>query len=114
MSMVRITAYVRPHRLEEVKSAIAAQGVTGMTVSEARGRGNHPEQAVEFAGQAVLIALPIRARVEVVVETGKQESVIQAIENAARTGEPGDGKIFVEKVNQAYRIRTGEQGMDAL
>ncbi|MBX3095811.1 MAG: P-II family nitrogen regulator [Fimbriimonadaceae bacterium] len=114
MSMVRITAFVRPHRLEEVKSAIAAQGVTGMTVSEARGRGNHPEQTVEFAGQAVLIALPVRARVEVVVELEKQETVLAAIQRAAQTGEPGDGKIFVEKVNQAHRIRTGEAGMDAL
>lgn len=107
-------AYVRPHRLEEVKCAIANLGITGLTVSEARGRGNHPEQAVEFAGQAVLIALPIRSRIEVVVRDEQVEPVLVAIREAAFTGEAGDGKVFIDQIEQAYRIRTEEVGPDAL
>jgi len=110
----RIVAYVRPHRLEEVKCAIANLGITGLTVSEARGRGNHPERAVEFAGQAVLIALPIRSRVEVAVRDEQVEPVLAVIREAANTGEAGDGKVFVERIEQAYRIRTEETGPDAL
>lgn len=108
--MIRITAYVRPHKLEEVKTAIAALGVTGMSVSDVRGSGASPERPTTFGGQVVLVTLPIRSKVVVVCADDLQEPVIEAIIEAARTGEPGDGKIFVERVVDAIRVRTGERG----
>lgn len=112
--MTRITCYIRPHRLEPVKSAIAAMGVTGMNVADVRGTGNSPERANWFAGEEHLVALPLRAKVEVVVDDALVEAVVDAIVENARTGEPGDGKIFVESVVDAVRVRTGERGDVAL
>jgi nitrogen regulatory protein P-II 1 len=90
--MTRITCMIRPHRLEAVKSAIAALNVSGLNVSDVRGTGNSPESAAWFGG----------------------EEHVEAILEHARTGEPGDGKIFVETVVDALRIRTGERGEAAL
>jgi nitrogen regulatory protein P-II 1 len=112
--VTRIVTYIRPHRLEPVKSAIAVLGVTGMTVSDVRGTGNSPETAQWFAGEGHLIALPIRARLEVTVPDDLVESVVESIIEHARTGEPGDGKIFLEPVQDALRIRTGERGEAAV
>ena len=108
--MVRVFAYVRPHRLEDVKSAIAAMDVTGLTVSDARGCGSNPEASVLFAGQEILTSLPFRSKVEVVVHDEDAESVVQAIVDAARSGQPGDGKVFVEKIRDVVRVRTRERG----
>ncbi|MBX3112324.1 MAG: P-II family nitrogen regulator [Fimbriimonadaceae bacterium] len=108
--MVRVIAYVRPHRLEDVKSAVAAMDVTGMTVSDARGSGSNPEAAVLFAGQEILTSLPFRSKIEVVVPDADADRVVQAIVTAARTGQPGDGKVFVEKLLDAVRVRTRERG----
>jgi nitrogen regulatory protein P-II 1 len=108
--MIRITAYLRPHRLEEVKSAVAALGTSGLSVSEARGKGNNPEREVSFAGQTMVIALPVRSKLEIVVADDLADAVVETIISSARSGEPGDGKIFVEKIDDAVRIRTGEQG----
>ena len=110
VAMLRITTYIRPHRLEPVKSAIAALGVTGINVSDVRGTGNSPESTQWFAGETHVIALPIRSKVEVVVPDDLKEPVIEAIIEAARVGESGDGKIFVEPVLDAIRVRTGERG----
>jgi nitrogen regulatory protein P-II 1 len=112
--MVRITCFVRPHKLEEVKSAIAHVGVGGMSVSDVRGRGNSPESAPILGGEGVVVALPMRSKVVVVVPTEQSEAIVQAIIAAARTGEPGDGKVFVEPVEDALRVRTGERGTLAL
>lgn len=112
--MRRITAYIRPHRTEDVKTAVADLGVTGMTVSEVRGRGNSPESGVAFGGQMVLSHLPPKAMISVVVTDDLEEQVIEAIIAHARTGEPGDGKIFVEAVEDAIRIRTKERGETAV
>lgn len=112
--MLKITLYLRPHRLEPVKSAIAALGVTGMTVSDVRGTGNSPEPAQWFAGEGHVIALPIRSKLEVVVADEMRESVVDAILQTARSGEHSDGKIFVEPVADAVRVRTGERGETAL
>ena len=108
--MIRITCYIRPHRLESVKSAIAALGVNGMSVSEVRGTGASPEVSQWFGGHESLVALPIRSRVEVVADDELQDAIVQAIVENARTGEPGDGKVFVEPVIDAVRIRTLERG----
>ncbi|MCX7800190.1 MAG: P-II family nitrogen regulator [Fimbriimonadales bacterium] len=110
--MVRIIAFIRPHKLEQVKSAIASLGITGMNVADARGTGNSPERSHWLGGDAP--ALPIKSRVEVVVSDDLMEPIVRAIEENARTGEPGDGKIFVERIADAVRIRTGERGETAV
>lgn len=112
--MVRITAYIRPHRLEDVKTAVAELGVTGMTTGDVRGRGNSPESQSLFGGQHEVIDLPPKAMVMVVVEDELKEPVIEAILNHAVTGQPGDGKIFVERITDAIRIRTLERGEPAV
>ena len=105
---------IRPHRLEQVKSAIASLGVTGLNVADVRGVGNSPEKATWFAGEEHLVALPLKSRVEVVAPDDLQEPIIEAILENARTGEPGDGKIFVERITDAVRIRTDERGDAAI
>jgi len=105
---------IRPHLLEQVKSAIAALEVSGLNVSDVRGTGNSPESAAWFAGEEHLISLPIKAKIEVIVTDDMVEPVIAAILGNARTEEPGDGKIFIEPVEDALRIRTGERGEAAL
>ena len=112
--MIRIICFIRPHRLEMVKSAIAALGVNGMTVADVRGTGNSPEKADWLGGSPGLIALPMRARIEVVVEASMQDEVVNAIIESAQTGESGDGKIFVEPILDAIRIRTEERGTAAI
>ena len=108
--MIRITCYIRPHKLEQVKSAIAVLGISGMNVVDARGSGNSPEKSAWPSGDEHLVALPIKSRVEVVASDDLQEAIVQAIVENAWTGEPGDGKVFVERVADAIRIRTGERG----
>ncbi len=113
-AMTRVTCFIRPHKLESVKSAIAALGVTGMSVSDVRGAGNSPETTDWFGGTDGLIALPIRARVEVVAQDEQIEGIVKSIIENARTGEQGDGKIFLESVQDAIRIRTEERGEAAV
>ena len=112
--MIRITCYVRPHRVEQVKSAIAALGVSGLNVTDVRGTGSSPEEPSTFAGQIHLVPLPIRSKIEVVAPESMKELIIEAIIENARTGESGDGKIFVEEVLDAIRIRTEERGLQAI
>ena len=106
--MIRVVAYIKPHRLEGVKSAVAALGVTGLTVADVRGTGVSEEHTDLLSG--AVVALPIRSRLEVVVADARREEIVAAIVAAARTGEPNDGKIFVERVADALRVRTGERG----
>lgn len=106
--MVRITAYIKPHRLEQVKSAVAALGVTGLNVADVRGTGNSPEKSGSLGGGVT--ALPIRSRLSVVVADDMREEVAACIVKNAQSGEPGDGKVFVEKVLESIRVRTGERG----
>lgn len=108
--MTRVTCYIRPHQLEEVKSAIAALGVNGLTVTDVRGRGNSIEKTAWLGGDENVMAFPIRTRVTVVASDDLVEELIETIITNARTGEPGDGKIFIERIADAVRIRTGERG----
>jgi nitrogen regulatory protein PII len=110
--MVRIIAFIRPHQLEAVKSAIAAAGVAGLNVADAKGRGNSVEKEQRFMTE--VDALRMRSRVEVVCSDDLKNDVIGAILETARTGQPGDGKIFVEQILDARRIRTGEIGSSAI
>lgn len=111
---VRVFAMVRPHRLQEVKSALALLPISGLTVADARGTGNNPERPVSFLGRELVVPLPLRMAVEVAVPAALAQDVVAAIRQAAFTGEPGDGKIFIEPVLSALRIRTGETGSDAI
>jgi nitrogen regulatory protein P-II 1 len=111
--MTRITAFIKPHRLEPVKSAIAAAGANGLTVGDVRGVGNSPEDSSLFTGDGVL-ALPIRARIDVVISDDLVEEVLAGIRDVAHTGEHEDGKVFLERVEEVVRIRTSERGTDAL
>ncbi len=112
--MVRITCIIKPHRLEQVKSAIASLGVSGMNVTDVRGCGNSPEKANWFGGEEVVVALPLRSKVEVIAPDDMKEAIIEAILEYARSGDSGDGKIFVEQVEDAIRIRTRETGDAAI
>jgi nitrogen regulatory protein P-II 1 len=112
--LTRVTCFIRPHRLEAVKSAIAALGVSGLSVSDVRGTGNSPEHTEWLGGDEGLVALPIRSRLEVVAPDELAEPIVQAIVESARTGEHGDGKIFLERIADAVRIRTEERGEAAV
>ena len=111
--MIKVTAYIKPHRLEPVKSAMAAEGVNGLSVGDVRGIGNSAEDSSIIRGQGVL-ALPIRARLEAVVADEIAETVVAAILASCSTGEKDDGKIFLERVQDAVRIRTLERGDQAV
>ncbi len=110
--MIRVVAYIKPHRLEGVKSAVSALGVTGLTVADVRGTGVSEEHTDLLSG--AVVALPIRSRLEVTVPDDMREVVVAAIVESARTGEPNDGKIFVERMTDAVRVRTGERGESAV
>ena len=110
--MVRILAFIRPHQLEAVKSAISALGVGGLNVTDAKGRGNSEEKEQRF--MAEVDVLRMRSRVEVVCRDELKDEVIGAILDTARTGQHGDGKIFVEPISDSLRIRTGERGDSAI
>ena len=114
LEMVRVTCYIRPHKLEAVKSAISSIGISGMTVTDVRGTGNSIETSTWFGGEQQLIALPIRSKIEVVAKDDLQDEIVNAIIESARTGEPGDGKIFVERAIEAIRIRTLERSDEAI
>lgn len=110
--MVRIVAFIRPHQLEAVKSAIAAVGVGGLNVTDVKGRGNSAEREQRFMTEVDVLRM--RSRVEVVCSDDLKNEVLSAILESARTGQPGDGKVFVEQVQSAVRIRTGERGHPAI
>jgi nitrogen regulatory protein PII len=110
--MVRIIAFIRPHQLEAVKSAIAATGIGGLNVTDAKGRGNSEEKEQRFMTEVDVLRM--RSRVEVVCSDELKAEVIEAILETARTGQPGDGKLFVEQIGDAMRIRTGEKGRSAI
>ena len=112
--MKKIEAIIRPFKLEDVKIALVNSGIVGMTVSEVRGFGRQKGQVERYRGSEFTVEFLQKLKVEVVVENERVNSVIDAIAEAAKTGEIGDGKIFVTEVKSVVRIRTGETGEDAL
>ena len=112
--MKKIEAIIKPHRLEEVKTALTQVGVQGLTVSETRGFGRQKGHKEQYRGAEYTIDLVPKVKVEVVVGDAALAGVIDAITRAARTGEIGDGKIFVYSLESATRIRTGEKGEAAV
>ena len=112
--MKMITALVRPSKVDAVKTALVALDIVGMTVTEVRGFGRQKGQVERYRGNEFTVDFLQKSKVVVVVDDPKVEPAIEAIMEAARTGEIGDGKIFVNPVETAIRIRTGDRGVSAL
>ena len=112
--MKKIEAIIRPFKLEDVKIALVNAGVVGMTVSEVRGFGRQKGQVERYRGSEFTVEFLQKLKIEVVVEDDRAEDVIKAIGDAARTGEIGDGKIFISQVESVVRIRTGDRDSAAL
>ena len=112
--MKKIEAIIRPFKLEDVKIALVNSGIDGMTVSEVRGFGRQKGQVERYRGSEFTVEFLQKLKVEVVVEDEKVNSVIDAIAEAAKTGEIGDGKIFITSVDSVVRIRTGDKDQEAL
>ncbi|MBM3798457.1 MAG: P-II family nitrogen regulator [Actinobacteria bacterium] len=112
--MKLITAIIKPFKLDEVKEALKAAGVTGMTVSEVRGFGRQGGHSETYRGAEYKIDFVPKVRFEIVVDDNVVESVIASIKAAASTGKIGDGKIWVTSVDRLVRIRTGEEGSSAI
>ena len=112
--MKKIEAIIKPHRLEDVKSALTQVGVQGLTVSEIRGFGRQKGHKEQYRGAEYTVDLVPKVKVEVVLADGAVQAAVEAILRAARTGEIGDGKIFVYPLESVTRIRTGEKGDAAI
>jgi nitrogen regulatory protein P-II 2 len=112
--MKLITAIIKPFKLEEVRDALSAVGVHGMTITEVKGYGRQKGHTELYRGAEYAVNFLPKIRVEVVVPEEEADKVVEAIGSAAKTGQIGDGKIFVTPIEQARRIRTGETGADAL
>ena len=112
--MKKITAVVKPFRVDEVKEALKGAGVAGMTVSEVQGFGRQAGHTEVYRGAEYTVDFVPKVRFELVVEESQVEALVDVIVAAARTGKIGDGKIWISDVERVIRIRTGEQGPDAI
>jgi nitrogen regulatory protein P-II 1 len=112
--MKLITAVIKPHQVEEVKEALALLGVQGMTVTEAQGFGRQGGHTETYRGTEYKVAFTPKSRLEIVVSDDDADKAVDAVLGAARTGKIGDGKIWVSNVDRLVRIRTGEEGNEAL
>jgi nitrogen regulatory protein P-II 1 len=112
--MKLVTAIVKPYKLDDVKDALKEAGCTGLTVGEARGFGRQGGHTESYRGTEYKVDLVPKARIDVVVDDDRVDAAVAAIMESARTGKIGDGKVWVTDVERLYRIRTGEQGDDAL
>jgi len=112
--MKKIEAIIRPFKLEDVKIALVNSGIVGMTVSEVRGFGRQKGQVERYRGSEFTVEFLQKLKVEVVVEDENVNSVIDAIAEAAKTGEIGDGKIIITSIDSVVRIRTGDKDEEAL
>jgi nitrogen regulatory protein P-II 1 len=110
----KIEAIIRPFKLDEVKIALVNAGIVGMTVSEVRGFGRQKGQTERYRGSEYTVEFLQKLKVEIVVEDSQVDMVLEKVISAARTGEIGDGKIFISAVEQIIRIRTGEKNLEAI
>jgi nitrogen regulatory protein PII len=109
-----VVAYIRPDKLGDVKQGLAEAGAPSLTVTNVSGRGSQPSKKGQWRGEEYVVDLHQKVKLECVVADIPAEDVVDAIEEAAHTGEPGDGKIFVMPVDEAVQIRTGKRGPDAV
>ena len=112
--MMLVTAVVKPFKLDEVKEALEAAGVTGMTITEVQGFGRQKGHTEVYRGAEYQVAFTPKIKVEVLVNDGLVSEVVESIAKAAKTEKIGDGKIWVTPVDSVVRIRTGETGADAI
>lgn len=112
--MKQITAIIKPFKLDEVRESLAEVGVTGLTVTEVKGFGRQKGHTELYRGAEYVVDFLPKIKVEVVVNEETVEHAVDAIIKAARTGKIGDGKIFVQNIEQVVRIRTGETGSEAI
>jgi len=110
----KIEAIIKPFKLDEVKEALHEIGVSGITVTEAKGFGRQKGHTELYRGAEYVVDFLPKVKLEVVVDDPLAERVVEAIQNAAQTGRIGDGKIFVTTIDTAVRIRTGERDVDAI
>lgn len=106
--MKKVEAIIRPEKFEQVKKALEENGYTGMTVTEVRGRGEQRGIRLQFRGRSITVDLLTKIKIEIVVPDEDVDKVVKIIMDNARTGKPGDGRIFIIPVEKAIRIRTGE------
>ena len=112
--MKKVEAIIRPFKLEDVKVALVEAGIIGMTVSEVRGFGRQKGQVERYRGSEFTVEFLQKLKIDVVVDDERVDDVVKAIADAARTGEIGDGKIFISPVESVVRIRTGDRDSTAL
>ena len=112
--MKKIEAIIKPFKLDEIKEALHDVGIQGITVLEAKGFGRQKGHTELYRGAEYVVDFLPKVKIEVVIDDAMTERVVDAIQNAAQTGRIGDGKIFISTIDQTIRIRTGEQGSDAV
>ena len=112
--MKKITAIIKPFKLDEVREALSDASINGMTVTEVKGFGRQKGQTELYRGAEYVVDFLPKVKIEIVLDDDMLELAIEAILKSARTGKIGDGKIFVQDVEQVIRIRTGETGPDAI
>ncbi|MDA0764351.1 MAG: P-II family nitrogen regulator [Proteobacteria bacterium] len=112
--MKKIEAIIKPFKLDEVKNSLALIGIQGLTVYEAKGFGRQKGHTELYRGAEYVVDFLPKVKIEIIVDDELLESAIDCIEQSAKTGRIGDGKIFVSSIEQAIRIRTGEKGNDAI
>jgi nitrogen regulatory protein P-II 2 len=112
--MKLVTAIIKPFKLDDVRDALIAVGVHGMTITEVKGYGRQKGHTEIYRGAEYVVNFLPKIRIEIAVSNDDADRVVEAISTSAKTGQIGDGKIFVTPIDQALRIRTGETGADAL
>ena len=112
--MKKVEAIIRPFKLEDVKLALVNAGIVGMTVSEVRGFGRQKGQVERYRGSEFTVEFLQKLKVEIVIDDARVDTVVTAIAEAAKTGEIGDGKIFISPIDTVVRIRTGDRDGSAL
>ncbi len=112
--MKLVMAIIKPFKLDEVREALTSLGIEGMTVTEVKGYGRQKGHTEIYRGAEYAVSFLPKLKVEVAITTDQVESVVDAIVAAARTGQIGDGKIFISPIDQVVRVRTGEKDADAL
>ena len=112
--MKKIDAVIKPFKLDDVKEALHEIGIKGITVTEAKGFGRQKGHTELYRGAEYVVDFLPKVKIEIVLEDNQVERAVEAIQQAARTGRIGDGKIFISNVEEAIRIRTGETGVEAI
>ena len=112
--MKKVEAIIKPFKLDDVKEALNEIGIQGMTISEAKGYGRQKGHKEIYRGAEYVVDFIPKIKIEIVVDSGRVDQVVDTIRTAANTGKMGDGKIFVSSVEQAVRVRTGETGKEAI